>query len=97
MLLRKTNILLSALVLFLAASVPVFAAYNESGGLVIMEMENTQSALGLWQARNGPLTGYTGSGYLEFTGNKTTNGPPQSPLVFKFVINKAGLYYLHLH
>ncbi|MGF1577974.1 MAG: PA14 domain-containing protein [Gemmataceae bacterium] len=69
--------------------------YQEAGGLVIIEAENTESNFGLWQERTD-LNNFTGSGYLEFTGNQTANGLPNSPLEYEFKINKSGLYYLHM-
>ncbi|MEQ8209800.1 MAG: DUF5060 domain-containing protein [Lacipirellulaceae bacterium] len=74
---------------------PSDGVYQESGGLVIMEMENTTSPLGLWQPQTA-YANFTGDGYLQFTGNGTASGPPNSPLEFKFKINQPGLYYLHL-
>ncbi len=71
------------------------AVYNESGGLVIMEAENTDSALGNWETQTS-LTGYTGSGHLQFLGNTYLTGSADSPLEYTFKINQAGLYYLHL-
>lgn len=70
--------------------------YNESGGLVVMEMENTSSALDLWQEES-TLTGYSGDGYLRFLGNTFEKGPATSPLEFDFKIHQPGLYYLHIH
>ena len=82
---------------FLAtATIALAQTYNESGGLVVMEMENTPSSLGLWQQQSS-LSGYSGSGYLQFLGNTFETGPATSPLEFNFKINQAGLYYLHLH
>lgn len=70
--------------------------YHEQNGLVVMEMENTETEnLGLWNLETD-YAGYTGDGYLQFTGNSTANGPPTSPLTFKFKIEQAGLYYLHM-
>ncbi|TWU28679.1 PKD domain-containing protein [Bythopirellula polymerisocia] len=72
--------------------------YQEQGGLVVMEMENTPSDLGLWNLEPD-ATNYanpTGDGYLQFTGNDPASGPPNSPLEYKFKINQPGLYYLHL-
>ena len=98
MIIRRPTVWHLAMALgFWASASATAATYNESGGLVIMEMENTTSPLGLWKKRNGPLNGFTGSGYLEFTGNTPTNGPATSPLTYKFKISKAGLYHLHLH
>ncbi|MFK7911976.1 MAG: DUF5060 domain-containing protein [Akkermansiaceae bacterium] len=70
--------------------------YIESGGLVVMEMESTDSPLGQWQKKSA-LSGYSGSGYLQFNGNNYASGPATSPLEFTFTINQAGLYYLHMH
>jgi len=69
--------------------------YNESGGLVIMEMENTESSLNNWDKKTN-LSGYTGSGFLQFDANAYTHGPADSPLEFNFKINEGGLYYLHM-
>jgi len=70
--------------------------YNESDGLVIMEVENTESPLGLWKKETS-LSGYTGSGYLEFTGNSYEIGKVHSPLIYNFKINQGGIYVLDLH
>lgn len=70
--------------------------YEEQGGLVVMEMENTSTTnLGLWNQET-TYPNYTGDGYLQFTGNNTASGPPNSPLEYRFKINRSGLYYLHL-
>ncbi|MEN1678825.1 MAG: DUF5060 domain-containing protein [Planctomycetota bacterium] len=70
-------------------------AYIEQGGLVVMEVENTSSDLGLWNQETS-YANFTGNGYLQFTGNGTASGPPNSPLEYRFRINQPGLYYLHL-
>jgi hypothetical protein len=70
--------------------------YLEQDGLIIMEMENTPTELGLWVFEND-LAGYTGSGYFRFMGNTPINGPPNSPLEYKFKVTTPGYYYLHLH
>jgi len=93
---RALSTALTALVFLSGASLLGAAVYNESGGLVVMEMENTESPLGLWQAQSA-LSGYTGSGYLQFLGNTFETGPATSPLEYTFKINQAGLYYLHMH
>lgn len=69
--------------------------YNEQDGLVVMEAENTTSDLDLW-IKQTTVTNYQGSGHLEFTGNTIFNGPPGSPLTYKFRINTAGEYRLIL-
>ncbi len=74
---------------------PTPGVYQESNGLVVMEMENTPSDLGLWQQKT-EHSGYTGDGYLQFLGNSHISGPPNSPLEYKFRIDTPGLYYLHL-
>ncbi|MBK1825466.1 DUF5060 domain-containing protein [Haloferula rosea] len=78
------------------AAIASAQVYNESGGLVVMEIENTASPLGLWQEQSS-LSGYSGDGYLQFLGNSYETGPATSPLEFNFTINQSGLYYLHLH
>ncbi len=70
--------------------------YNEADGMVIMEIENTASPLGLW-AKKTSLPGYAGSGYLEFTANDYSLGDPTSPLAFHFKINDGGTYLIDLH
>jgi hypothetical protein len=78
-----------------SVGVPTTGVYNEENGLVIMEVENTSSTLGLWQQQT-QYSNYTGDGYLQFTGNSTAGGPATSPLEYRFRINRSGLYYLHL-
>ena len=71
--------------------------YNESGGLVVMETENTSSDFDLWINKTSGLeNAHTGTSYLEFTGNNISSGPPRSPLEYAFKINRSGLYYIHL-
>lgn len=72
--------------------------HNETNGLVSIELEDTDSPLGLWELKRTPLNNaYSGEGYLEFTGNSPISGDPKSPLEYRFKVNKGGLYYLHLH
>lgn len=84
--------------LILAASLESSALpiFDEKDGLVIMEIEETDSPLDLWQLKT-ELAGYTGAGYLEFTGNGYELGPVKSPLEFHFRINQGGVYLLDLH
>jgi hypothetical protein len=84
------------LALFAFTNLGLAQTYNESGGLVVMEIENTASPLGLWQKQTA-LAGHSGTGYLQFLGNTYESGPATSPLEFNFKINQAGHYYLHLH
>ncbi len=68
--------------------------YLESGGVVRMEAENTQSPLGLWVTSTF-FPGYSGSGHLEFTGNAPNGaGTPGSPLKYNFKIETEGDYAL---
>lgn len=72
-------------------------AYNEKGGLVVVEVENTASELGLWIEKTDELkNGHTGASYLEFTGNTPKSGPATSPMEYAFKINQSGLYTIHL-
>lgn len=71
--------------------------YKESGGYVVMEMENTQSPLGNWNLRAPNLEGYPagaiGAGHLEYIGPfREAN----SPLEYRFQINQPGNYALVL-
>lgn len=69
--------------------------YQEDGGLIVIEAENTDSALGNWE-QQASLTGYTGEGHLQFLGNAYTTGPADSPLEYTFKVETAGIYALHL-
>ena len=56
----------------------------------------TTSDLGKWEEKT-ELADFSGSGYLEFLGQHAqASGPATSPLTYKFVIERGGLYYLHL-
>jgi hypothetical protein len=81
----------------LLGTLPLYAqkVYQESGGYVMMEMENTESSLGQW-VRKTNVSGYSGSGHLEFTGNSPSGGAVGTSLVYRFKINTAGTYRLHL-
>ncbi|MGJ8653733.1 MAG: hypothetical protein ACSHX8_10705 [Opitutaceae bacterium] len=73
------------------------AIHQEKNGLVSIELEDTDSSLGLWELKQAKLgNAFSGDGYLEFTGNSPISGKPNSPLEYSFTINKGGLYYLHL-
>ncbi|MDQ8188949.1 PKD domain-containing protein [Roseibacillus persicicus] len=82
--------------LILAATNCLAQIYQESGGLVVMEAENTSSPLGLWQEESS-LANFSGDGYLRFLGNTFETGPATSPLEYHFRVHQGGLYYLHLH
>ncbi|MGB0373235.1 MAG: PKD domain-containing protein [Opitutales bacterium] len=85
--------------LLLNSALPAIT-YNESGGILIMEAEDTPSDLGEWILEDdslSPLAGQaTGSGYLVFDGNTYPTGPVNSPLEYRFRINTAGNYRLYI-
>jgi len=86
-----------ALVLLWSSAQLVSAdVYQEKKGLVAIELENTSSKLGKWE-KGEKLKGFTGKGYLQFTGNQPKGGKANSPIEYRFKITKAGLYHLHLH
>ena len=67
--------------------------YLEENGLLVMEAENTHSSLGNWK-KSTAIAGYTGSGFIEFDGNKYQSGNANSPLIYTFTIQNAGVYRL---
>lgn len=69
--------------------------FLEEDGLLIIEMESTDSPLGLWIEKTD-VPGYTGTCHFEFTGNNPSSGPPNSPLSYTFKINMTGNYHLNL-
>lgn len=71
---------------------PVFL---ENGGIIMIEAESTASRLGKWKLMTS-VEGFSGSGHLEFTGNKPESGKPDSPLTYRFTVSKAGNYTLVL-
>ena len=70
--------------------------YVEQNGLVVIEAENTKSNLDQWVEKTD-VSGFTGSSYIEFTGNSPLNGPAVSPLEYTFTVNQSGLYFLHMY
>lgn len=81
-----------------ATAAPVF---QEENGRVIIDADSTESPLNgdrdhPWEKRTF-LASYTGEYYVQFNGNRPTNGPPRSPLEYTFQINDGGEYHLHLH
>lgn len=72
------------------------ARFYESNGLVVIEMENSISDYGEWILKT-EVPNYTGTGYLDFQGNRPPGGAPKSALEFPFRISTPGVYFLHLH
>ncbi|MGJ8725593.1 MAG: hypothetical protein ACSHYB_13625 [Roseibacillus sp.] len=69
--------------------------FQEKGGIVAIEAESTSSRLGKWEKKTD-VADFMGECHLEFTGNKTISGPPESPLKYEFTIRKGGVYQLTL-
>ena len=74
--------------------------YQESGGLVVMEAENSPSNLGQWirinQGQANYVSGASNNSHIEFTGNSPSGGSANSPLTYTFKINSAGTYRLRM-
>ena len=73
---------------------------EEKNGYVVIEPESIKS-FGSWKLHNDNkefswLSGFTGSGCLQFTGNAETSGPPKNIITFPIKINNAGEYYLKI-
>ncbi len=68
---------------------------EEKDGVVAIEAESTSSRKGKWK-KKADIDGFSGEGYLEFTGNTPLSGKASSPLRYDFKIDKGGLYFLHL-
>ncbi|MDA7888369.1 hypothetical protein N9A86_03190 [Akkermansiaceae bacterium] len=83
------------LILLFALTLPSWAdpIFQEKGGLLAIEAESTSSPLGKWK-KKFDVRDFSGECHLEFTGNKTESGPPNSPLKYKFTISKGGKYSL---
>ena len=80
----------------LLATTPVIAkdpVFVEKGGIIAIEAESTSSPLGSW-IKKTDVADFSGDCHLEFTGNKISNGPPNSPLKYHFRVKKSGNYQL---
>ncbi|WP_343911377.1 Ig-like domain-containing protein [Aquimarina litoralis] len=64
--------------------------YEEENGLVVIETENL-SASGNWSERSA-ISGFTGGGYLEWTGPDHFNDPGNGVITTKIKINSPGRY-----
>lgn len=91
---------LLAAFLLLGQTLLTARTYRETSGLVIMEMENTPSALAQWQKISKGdehfVNGATGQSHLEYRGNTINGGDPDSPLSYTFKITKPGKYHLSM-
>lgn len=96
-LIKSWRLLVGIVVSVYGIALQAKTVHRETNGVVAIELEETESPLGLWELKQTKLANtFSGDGYLEFTGNRPTSGPAQSPLEYEFTIHKAGLYYLHL-
>lgn len=64
-------------------------------GVVVIESESTTSELGNWVLKTS-VKKYTGKGHLEFTGNKPMSGKPDSPLIYKFTVDREADYKIYI-
>lgn len=70
-------------------------AFLEVGGLVVVELDDLGDGAGDWQ-KSIAFAGYTGTGYLEWTGPNLFNTPGVGTFGFSFVIETAGEYTLYI-
>ena len=75
--------------------------YIEKDGIVVIEAENTETTeLGFWQVVSVGdarfVDGATNGKHLEFTSNTKNGGKPESPLTYRFMITKPGVYQMHI-
>lgn len=76
-------------------------AYLEKNGVVVLQVETTDSPLGKWVKHTSNnkyswVKGFTGSACLQFTGNQESNGPATSILKYKIKISSPGTYECYL-
>lgn len=79
----------------LALSAQTLPRYQESEGIVVVEIESALN-YGEW-ALETDLTGYTGEGYLHYKGENFYSNPGNSLLNFEIVIEKPGRYRFQWH
>jgi len=76
----------------LASSAP----FQERDGLVVMEAESVDDLVDPWVEESN-VDGFTGTGFLRFTGNRDAGGDPVGRLSFPFSIARGGTYRLAIH
>ncbi len=69
--------------------------YQESAGIVIMEIESAENN-GSWELETSEV-GHTGDGYLHYRGENFYNTPGNSLLTFEIAIEKTGKYRFQWH
>ncbi|WP_247237861.1 PKD domain-containing protein [Telluribacter sp. SYSU D00476] len=78
-----------------AALMTCDAPHEERNGLVVIEAENLNLPSG-WQKKSA-TSGYTGSGYIEWTGASSFSKPGVGLIETTVKINKTGKYYFRWH
>lgn len=81
-----------AAVLSVAQTDPV---YQESGGVVVVEIES-HAVAGGW-ARETALAGFTGSAYYTWRGPDLFSSPGSGVLRFRFTVSTAGTWHFRIH
>jgi len=76
----------------LAASAPLAGVFQESGGIVVVEVE-AEPAVPSWVSETG-LAGYTGSAYHTWRGSDLFNSPGTAILRYDINISTPGRYTL---
>lgn len=90
------NTLTVILVIFISFNVSAREKATEGkNGIVIIESESTSSSLRKWKKKT-TVENYSGECHLEFTGNSPTSGRPDSPLKYKFKVDKDGNYHFYI-
>jgi len=78
-----------------SASAMAAGLFQESGGLVVVEVESEPVA-GDWVAETSH-SGFTGTCYYRMNGNTYQTGSPNGRLVYRVNITNAGTYRLRIH
>lgn len=91
----RRSIACAAVMLITAACAHADALFTGTDGVVVIESESSSSPLGKWVKKQS-VEGHTGSGHLEFTGNNISTGPADSPLTYRFTVDRDGVYLLRL-
>ena len=73
---KHVSLTLISFLLITTLSVSSQTVYKEAEGILVMEMENSKSPMGKW-VKKSEGTGWSGSGFYEFTGNTINGGYPK--------------------
>ncbi|MHC4252066.1 MAG: DUF5060 domain-containing protein, partial [Planctomycetota bacterium] len=91
----RSILLAAALALGALAEAEAVGVFQESGGLLVVEVESEPVA-GDWVAETS-RSGFTGSCYYRMNGNTNQTGAPNGTLVYNINITNAGTYRLRIH